>query len=162
MYVVPFPSKPNQSCDYTHPCFPRPCVLNRGPACRLFKDNSKLLFLLIKWLWKRQNKTYWTLITLATLSHNFFCNAFLFSWLSVTFSVSGVSFVQVRVDKSFYTIFSYRVMFHCEIVTVFVIAAGVALLVVMCWKLACMVREETLECLCIQSNHWSCSTWGAA
>lgn len=33
--------------------FVAPRVLRRGRACRLFKDNSKLLFLLIKWLWKR-------------------------------------------------------------------------------------------------------------
>lgn len=33
--------------------FVGPRVLRRGRACRLFKDNSKLLFLLIKWWWKR-------------------------------------------------------------------------------------------------------------
>lgn len=37
-----------------------------------------------------------------------------------------------RVDKKFYTIFSYRVVFQCELMTVCVIAAGGALLVVMC------------------------------
>lgn len=113
--------------------FVQPCVLNQGQACWLFKDNSKLLFLLIKWLWKKKswNKTLWTF---DHTSHfvTMFCFVFVFfSCYIFVFCLWGFFYLY---KPEFYTIFSYRVVFQCELMTVFVIVAGRASLVVPCWN----------------------------
>lgn len=123
-----------------------PCILNRGQACWLFKDNSKLLFLLIKWLWKRVKIKH--LLNIDHTSHfvtTFFLNFFFLHCLLVFCTAHyfvclwGFFICTSQSWQKFYTIFSYRVVFQCELMTVFVIVAGRALLVVMCWKLACML-----------------------
>lgn len=161
MYIIPFLYSPFQTKTgavyYTHPSFVRPRVVNRGPACWLFKDNSKLLFLLIKWLCKRVKIKH--LLNIDHTSH--FVTTFFFFFLHcllVFFTVHTFFFClwifficTSQSWQKFYTIFSYRVVFQCELMTVFVIVAGRASLVVVCWKLACV--------LCFLSLCWVESTW---
>lgn len=133
--------------------FVQPCVLNQGQACWLFKDNSKLLFLLIKLWWKKSwNKTLWTLITLVTLSQCFFFSCYVF-----VVCLWGFFYLY---KPEFYTIFSYCVVFQCELMTVFVIVAGWASLVVTCWKRIgiCVFSlsglESTWLLLCSIQSRW--------
>lgn len=146
-----------------------PCILNRGQACWLFKDNSKLLFLLIKWLWKRVEIKH--LLNIDHTSH--FVTTFYFFYffaLPTCFlycSLLCVSLGFLYLYKSELTKVLYYIFILC-CVSVWAndcfcycgwegFIGGYVLKIGM-HPLISLWSGEPRECSCIQSSHSSCST----
>lgn len=148
MYIVtllysPFQTK-TRAVDFTHPSFCSRVLKTGGRACWLLKDNSKLLFLLIKWLWKRVKIKH--SLNIDHTSHFVTPCFFVFfsPWCPFVFSPRLLIFTRQSWQKVLYYIF----LQSCVSVWAndcFVVKAGWALLVVMCWKLARMFSPLSLS-----------------